>query len=787
MIDGKRLEIMEKIKIELPLILPCALESEDRCSEKLIELLQSRRGVLEIHLDPHNNSLYLCVHYDPAFFSPESIQEVIEKTGAHVKNRFRHIILRLGEMDCTVCAEVIEHSLKRLKGVMDASVNYAMELVRIDYDAEIVSQRQIEERITHLGYQVLREGVSLSWYRRHRELISSVICGFFLIIAAVSAYFHFNPLLTYGLFILSYFFGGYFATVDTVKTLKKGRFDIEFLMVLAAIGAAVLGKWHEGALLLFLFSLGHSLEHYAMDKARESIRALTKLAPKTAQIIRDGNESTVDISELQRGDIILIKPGERIAADGTVMEGRSSVDESSITGESAAVLKESGHSVFAGTLNCEGVLSVEVTKLQSESTLARILELIQEAQAQKAPSQRAGENFERYFVPFILAAVVLSILIPVVLGSDFITPFYRSLAVLVAASPCALAIATPSAILAGIARAARDGVLIKGGIHLENLGKLKAVAFDKTGTITEGKPHLAKIIPCEGSSEEELLTVAASVEKQSRHPLAKAIIEAAEKRDYCLLSAEKTESLTGRGIVSYIGNECVEIGKKDHFVQNGSGLPPFLEDSVRKAEEEGYTTMIVKKGAQYLGALALQDKVRSGAGKAIEKLKKLGIKSTLMISGDSQAVTAPIAESLGIDEYRAGLMPEDKVKAIDEYLSRFNKVAMVGDGVNDAPAMAHSTVGIAMGSAGSDAALETADVALMADNLLKIPFVVALGRRVSTVILQNLVISFGVMILLVLSVITDHTGVTGAVVIHEGSTLLVVLNALTILRYPSEV
>jgi len=787
MTDSNQPEITGKIRIDLQLILPCSLESEDRCSERLIELLQSRRGVLETHLEHHNDSIYLCVHYDPAFFSPESIQKVIEKTGVHVKNRFRHIILRLGQMDCTVCAEVIEHSLRRLKGVIAASVNYPTELVRIDYDIETVSQRQIEERITHLGYQIMREEASLPWHRRHRELVTSAMCGFFLIAASLSAYFHFNSHLTYGLFTLSYFFGGYFATLDTIKTLKKGRFNIEFLMILAAAGAAALAKWHEGALLLFLFSLGHALEHYAMDKARESIRALTKLTPKTAQIIRDGNESTVAISELQKGDIITIKPGERIAADGTVVEGRSSVDESSITGESAAVSKENGHSVFAGTLNCEGVLSVEVTKLQSESTLARILQLIREAQAQKAPSQKAGENFERYFVPLILATVVISVIIPVLHGSDFITPFYRALAVLVAASPCALAIATPSAILAGIARAARDGVLIKGGIHLENLGKLKAIAFDKTGTITEGRPHLTKIIPCAGSSEEELLTVAASVEKQSRHPLAEPIIEAAEKRNYRLMDAEKTESLTGRGIVSYIGDEYVEIGKKDLFVQNGSVLPPFLEESVGKAEKDGYTTMIVKKGSHYLGALALRDNVRANAGKTIEKLKTLGIKSTLMISGDSQTVTAPIAESLGMDEYRAGLMPEDKVKAIDGYLSRFSRVAMVGDGVNDAPAMAHSTVGIAMGSAGSDAALETADVALMADNLQKIPFVISLGRRVSAVILQNLIISFGVMALLVISVITDHIGVSGAVVIHEGSTLLVVLNALTILRYTSEV
>lgn len=777
----------EKIRIELQLILPCAIESEDRCADRLIAMLQSRRGITEIHLDHHQSGLFLCVHYDPVFFDPESIERAIEETGTKIKYRYRHAILRLGLLDCPVCAEVIEHSLNRLKGVMTASVNYATEMLRVDYDAEAVSLKQIEDRIAHLGYQVVREEATRPWHLRHRELIASVMCGFLLIVAALSSFFHLNAWLTTGLFLLSYLSGAFFATWDTIKTLKKGRFDIEFLMVLAAVGAAVLNKWHEGALLLFLFSLGHSLEHYAMDKARESIKALAKIAPKTAQIVRDGAESTIPISELQRGDVILIKPGERVAADGVIVGGRSSVDESSITGESMPAVKETGQHVFAGTLNGEGVISVEVTKLQSESTLAKILQLIREAQAQKSPSQRAGESFERYFVPVILASVILSVLIPVIMGSDILTPLYRALAMLVAASPCALAIATPSAVLAGIARAARDGVLIKGGIHLENLGKIKIIAFDKTGTITEGRPHLERVIPCEGSSEEELLTIAASVEKQSRHPLAKPIIEAAEKRQYCLLSPERTESITGRGIKSYIGSECVEIGKKELFELDGAALTPFLEEAVKTAEAEGYTTVIVRKGGQFLGALAMRDKVRYGAAGTLVRLKALGIRKTLMISGDSRAVTAPIAASLGIDDFMAGLMPEDKVKAIDDYLARFTKVAMVGDGVNDAPAMAHSTVGIAMGSAGSDVALETADVALMADNLQKIPFVVALGRRVSSVILQNLIVSFGVMIILVLSVITNHIGVSGAVVIHEGSTLLVVLNALTILRYPSEV
>jgi len=776
----------EKIKIELQLILPCAIESEDRCADKLIAMLQSRRGITETHLDHNQSGLFLCVHYDPVFFDPESIERAIEETGTKIKYRYRHAILRLGLLDCPVCAEVIEHSLNRLKGVMTASVNYATEMLRVDYDAEAVSQKQIEDRIAHLGYQVIREEAPRPWHMRHRELIASVACGFLLIAAALSSFFHLNAWLTTGLFLLSYLSGAYFATWDTIKTLKKGRFDIEFLMVLAAVGAAVLNKWHEGALLLFLFSLGHSLEHYAMDRARESIKALAEVAPKTAQIVRDGSESTIQISELQRGDVIQIKPGERIAADGVVIEGRSSVDESSITGESMPVVKEAGQQVFAGTLNGEGVISVEVTKLQSESTLAKILQLIREAQAQKSPSQRASESFEKYFVPVILASVVLSVLIPVIMGSDILTPLYRALAMLVAASPCALAIATPSAVLAGIARAARDGVLIKGGIHLENLGRIKVIAFDKTGTITEGRPHLERVIPCEGSSEEELLTIAASVEKQSRHPLAKPIIEAAEKRQYCLLIPERTESITGRGMKSYIGSERVEIGKRELFEQDGAALTPFLEEAVKTAEAEGYTTVIVRKGGQFLGALAMRDKVREGAAGALVRLKALGIRKTLMISGDSRAVTAPIAASLGIDDFRAGLMPEDKVKAVDDYLANFTKVAMVGDGVNDAPAMAHSSVGIAMGSAGSDVALETADVALMADNLQKIPFVVALGRRVSSVIVQNLIISFGVMIILVLSVITNHIGVSGAVVIHEGSTLLVVLNALTILRYPSE-
>jgi Zn2+/Cd2+-exporting ATPase len=773
----------QKIKVHLPVILPCAIEQHDRCAGNLLESLGTRRGVEKAHIDSQGDRTYLCVHYDPDFFTPEGIHREIERAGAVVKSRFRHEILRIGALDCMKCAEVIEHSLSRMEGILTATVNYASERLRLDYDSEKISRKQIEGRLKALGFSIITEETPIPWMRKHREILLALAAGFLLALGFIAGHISRENLGITILLILSCIAGGYHMFRDSLRTIVKGRIDVEFLMLLAAAGACMLGKLQEGALLLFLFSLGHSLEHLAMDRARESIKALGKITPREALIIEGEDTRSVPLEKLKRGDIVLVKPGTRIPADGSVIEGSSSVDQSAITGESLPEEKSPGAPLFAGTLNGDGVLRMEVTRLSHETILSCIIQTINEAQAQKAPSQLLSEKFERLFVPLALIAVVLFLLVPWLLGGEFHRSLYRALALLVAASPCALAIATPAAVLTGMARAAAEGVLIKGGIHIENLGAVRAMAFDKTGTLTEGRPKVTAINPLPPFGRDDLLCTAASVERESSHPLARAILEAAEKEGLSLKKTEQGESLAGRGITATVDGERVRLGKMGLFTGEGDEIPPELEKLRSALESQGNTTVIVQRGASYMGLLAVRDEPRENASLSLAGLKKLGIRKTIVITGDNVRVTTALAQMLNIDEVHADLLPHEKVQVIDKLVKQHGNVAMIGDGTNDAPAMARSTVGIAMGSAGTDIALETADVALMADNLLKLPFAVALARRVSAVIRQNLFIALGVMVVLIITVILDLTGISMAVIAHEGSTVLVVANALAILGF----
>ncbi len=613
-----------------------------------------------------------------------------------------------------------------------------------------------------------------------------------------------------GFYLAAYFFGGYFTLREAIETIRAGRFEIDFLMLVAAAGAAALGQWAEGALLLFLFSLGHALEGFAMGRARKAIEALADLAPKTALVRRDGAEVEVPVEEVEVGDVILIRPNSRIPSDGLVSSGESSVDQAPITGESVPVdkrpaadlaaarldpVKAAAESrVFAGTINGAGALEVLVTKRASDSTLARVVRMVSEAEQQKSNTQRFTDRFERVFVPAVLALVFLLLFAFLVLDEPFSASFYRAMAVLVAASPCALAIATPSAVLSGVARAARSGVLIKGGAHLESLGSVEAIAFDKTGTLTEGRPTLTDVVAAEGATREELLRVAVAVEKQSDHPLAAAIVNGGLDilgTEAQLPEASAVEGIIGHGVKSTVDGQPVHIGKAALFGQvGGPALPAAVQAELDRLQSEGRTTMIVRQGERYLGVLGVMDTPRASARAVIAQLHQLGITRTLMLSGDNQQVADAVARSVGIDEAKGDLLPEDKVRFIKELADAKGKngrsgtgVAMIGDGVNDAPAMANATVGVAMGAGGSDVALETADVALMGDDLGKLPFAVGLSRASRRIIQQNLVASLGMVAFLIPATLFGFAGIGIAVVLHEGSTLLVVLNALRLLAY----
>jgi len=585
-------------------------------------------------------------------------------------------------------------------------------------------------------------------------------------------------------YVSAYAAGGYNLARHAIPSILHGRFDVEFLMLAGAIGAAILGHWPEGAFLLFLFSLGHALEHSAMERARDAINALGQLTPTTARVRRGGVETEIPVEQLKIGDIAIVRPGDRVAVDGTVLTGRSALDQSPITGESVPLEKEPGDAVFAGSINGDGALEVTVNRLAGETTMARVVQMVEEAQSQKSPTQTFAESFERRFVPCILVVVALAAVVPPLAGwLSWDDALLRAISTLVAASPCALALATPAAVLAGIAQAARNGVLTKGGVHLENLGGLRAIALDKTGTLTLGRPEVSDIVPAEGVSGPDLLTLAASVEQRSNHPLAEAVVRKAAGQNLALFPSGELKNLPGRGVECDVNGEVVRIGNARMFDEAGLALPAPLVAAMQALGESGKPIMIVGHGTAVLGVLALADGLRPETPAVLRRLSDMGIRSLIMLTGDNAQVAGTIARAAGVTDVRSGLLPEDKVTAIQDLMQQHGQVAMVGDGVNDAPALAHATVGIAMGAGGSDVALETADVALMGDDLSKLPFAVALSRQSRAIIRQNLWIALGVIALLVPSTLFGFARLGVAVVFHEGSTLVVVANALRLLRF----
>ncbi len=783
--------MIEKLRLEIPLLLPDIVDERDGCVVRLQEALSARRGVNEAHVVQGNGSALLCLHYNPTLVSLAEVRRAAEQAGADLTDRYRHESLPVDGMDCADCALVIEHSLGRLNGVVCASVNYAAGRVWIEYDTAAVRRRTVVRRIENLGYRVIEAGEE-TWWERNWQLILVGLAGLFLFIGWTGeTFFGMPPSAAIAFYALAYVFAGYDVFRHAVPALFKLHFDTDVLMILAAIGAAILGEWAEGAFLLFLFGLGHAGEHYAMDRARHAIRALADLAPKTARVRRDGHDIEVPVTDLYLGDLVLVRNGERVPADGWVLRGRSAVDQSPITGESVPVDKVPGDEVFAGTVNSEGSLEIEVTKRAQDTTLSRVVQMVVEAQGQKSPTQRFTERFTRIFVPAVLILDVLVIVVPPLVGwASWSESFFRGMVLLVAASPCALVIGTPASILTGIAQAARNGVLIKGGVHLENLGALDAMAFDKTGTVTRGQPEVTDVIVADGSSlsADDLLTLAAAVESRSSHPLAQAVVQAARARELTLPEVGDVEAISGFGVRSAFKGRPVLIGNLRLFEGEDIPVPDPVRATVESLERGGKTTMVVYGPApdgevRLLGIIAVADTPRQTAQVALNELKQMGVRRTVMLTGDNERVAAAIAHRIGLADFRANLLPEQKVEAIKALTAQYGQVAMVGDGVNDAPALAQATVGIAMGGAGSDVALETADVALMADDLSRLPFSVGLSRATRRTILQNLAISLGVIILLIVTSVTGVFGLSTAVIFHEGSTLVVVANALRLLRY----
>ena len=777
----------QTIDIDIPLLLPGVENEKDECLVRLEAALQGKKGIIRAHVERDKTPVDLCLHYDPNLLTLSDVKRLAELAGAQIVNRYHHESIPIENMDCYDCSLVIEHSVGRMEGVLSVNVNYPTEKMWIEYDNHKITRAAIEKRVRSLGYQIPLNEFQAK-IQENRELLFSLLSGLFLLIGWLGdTFFGFPTFLSIGLFAVAYVLGGWDVSRHAWHALRERRLDTDGLMVVAAIGAAFLGEFAEGALLLFLFSLGHALEERALDRARRAVRALADLAPKTALVRRDGKEQESPVESLQLDDVVIVRPGVRIPVDGIILDGSSGIDQSSVTGESLPVDKTVGDQVFASTVNGEGALEVKVTRLAKDSTLARVMKMVEEAQAQKSPTQQTVEKFERIFVPSVLILTALVIVIPPLFGFPFRESFLRAMTLLVAASPCALALGTPAAILAGVAQAARNGVLVKGGAHLENLGLLKAIAFDKTGTVTHGQPEVTDVVvlPASGWKEVDLLSIAAGAESRSAHPLAQAVVRAAQTQGLPASPVDDVESLTGRGLRAVANGKTIWIGNQKLMNEAGVALS---SESISRAEAlqgQGKTLMWIAVDKTLAGLIALADTLRHEAAPTMNALKKSGVTHTIMLTGDNARSASAIASEIGLTEFRADLMPEDKLTIIRELVKDYGQVAMIGDGVNDAPALANATVGIAMGGAGTDVALETADVALMGDDLSKLPFAVGLGRATRAIIIQNLAIALGVIGLLIVTSITGIISIGIAVIFHEGSTLVVVANALRLLRYKS--
>ncbi len=695
------------------------------------------------------------------------------------------MVFRLKGLDCADCAAKLEKKLSAQPWVQEAVVNFgaakctvrhtgtAADVIRIvaesGYGAEPVG-----------GEQTAREQPFLE---KHVKTILTAISVVFLGSGLMLSFFATQEKTVNIFYLLAILTGGYFVARNAFYSLKTFSLDMNVLMTIAVLGAAAIGEWLEGGLVVALFSIGNTLQAFALEKTRNSIRALMDLSPKEALVRRDGREMCLPLNEIEIGDVIIVKPGERIAMDGRVTAGSSGVNQAPITGESMPVDKKPGDGVFAGTINEQGFLEIEVTKLVEDTTLAKIIQLVEEAQGQKAPSQQFVDVFAAYYTPVvIIGAILLAVIPPLFFGQPFVPWFKKSLILLLISCPCALVISTPVSIVAAIGSAARKGVLIKGGAYLEAAGALKAIAFDKTGTLTTGRPEVTDVVPAGGRTPAEIMAIAAGIEIRSQHPLAEAILRYVRDKGTKIREGQGFESITGKGAKLAIDGELFYIGNPRLFEELAIDLET-QRAVIAGLQNEGKTVMLVGSAGELYGLVAVADVIRETSVAAVQKLKKSGLEKVIMLTGDNLGTARAISEKVGINEFQAELLPADKLTAIKELLGRYGKVGMVGDGVNDAPALATATVGIAMGGAGTDTALETADIVLMADDLSKLPYAMKVSRKAVRVIKQNITFAIAVeLIFLVLAAFGLINLWMAALFSDVGLALLVILNGMRLFR-----
>ena len=765
-----------------------------RCVDVLSDLLLGYAGIHKVEFDLHNGKLSLT--YDPQTLNDQHALALVHRASEGAMQRVDNCHHKDDE-HCHACLKALKSILSnnhhfQANGKFNHQINYQDGVMEIQLNGHSSAGKALSQVIRQVMPSTPTPWLPQTLSSLRREKVE-VVFTFINALATITAYLgerleFLSPLVVSILFVVAYLAGGYFGSLDGIQVLRQRRLDVNLLMIVAALGAAAIGQPLEGAILLFLFSLSNTLQTYAMDRSRKAIEKLLDLRPKLATVRRASTLVTIPVEDLRHGDIVVVRPGERFPIDGEITSGSTAVDQSTITGESIPVHKDISDTVFAGTLNGNGAVDVRVTHLTQDTTLAKIVKLVEKAQANKANTQRRLDNFEQYYAILVLGSAALLTAIPyTILGHDFEPTFYRAMTFLVVASPCALVISTPASILSAIANGARRGILFKGGVHLEQTANIRVVAFDKTGTLTTGTPALTSLITWNGTNQEELLRLSAAAESRSEHPLASAILKAAEERQLELPTATDFKSIPGQGVETLVSGVRIWIGNQRLFNTKRIPIPTELLETAHQMEEQGQTVMLVNADGNWLGLLAVADAMRHNAAGIISDLKKLGVARVVMLTGDNPRVAANIAAKTGVDDYYSDLLPQDKVQVLKELRQKYGPVAMVGDGINDAPALASSDVGIAMGAAGSDVALESADVVLMADDLTHLPHAIGLSHRARSTVWQNLAFSMAVIVVLVASAFGASMPLTLGVIGHEGSTVIVVLNGLRLLGYRHQV
>ncbi|MCZ1183816.1 cadmium-translocating P-type ATPase [Alkalihalobacillus clausii] len=698
-------------------------------------------------------------------------------------------VYRVEGFTCANCAGKFEKNVKGLPGVKDAKVNFGASKLTVYGEA---TTEELEEAGAFEQLKVMEEPSrrqplqykQVPFYKKHRAILLS----FLLLVFGYVFQFKYGEsnIGTVGLFLTAILVGGFPLLKTGIRNVAQLEFDMKTLMTVAVIGGAIIGEWGEVAVVVILFAISEALERFSMDRARKSIQSLMDIAPNEALIKRNGQELTVHVGDIVVGDIMIVKPGQKIAMDGIVVRGHSSVNQAAITGESVPVEKAVDDEVFAGTLNEEGLLEIEVTKLVEDTTISKIIHLVEEAQGERAPAQAFVDKFAKYYTPIIMVvAALVAIIPPLVTGGNWSTWVYQGLAVLVVGCPCALVISTPISIVSAIGNAAKKGVLVKGGVYLEEMASLKAIAFDKTGTLTKGAPVVTDFALLNPQLDQrQLFAIVAALENRSQHPLASAIVAKAEDEQlpYHDYPVENVTALTGKGITGIVNGKTYYVGSPKLFQER---LPTrditLFAQNIQSLQQQGKTAMLVGTETELLAIVAVADEVRPSSKGVIRKLHEAGIAKTVMLTGDNKRTAHAIGQAIGVADIQAELLPEDKLRFIKQWQKKHGNVAMVGDGVNDAPALAAATVGIAMGKAGTDTALETADIALMGDDLKKLPFTVKLSRKTLNIIKANIAFAIVIKLAALLLVVPGWLTLWIAILSDMGATLLVALNSMRLI------